>query len=438
MHHKWPLHDVDPERVVLAWEERLSGLGIPDSPRSMGPLVVKPSLYRELYAATRALLGLLRRAVEHAGAEDRARTFALGADPRDYPFFPDRAGASCLADCCGRPDLVTAHGRPRFLEINVGSCVGGAVETQALQELWSEIYEDRMGLSQDSPFDAIAALITDAVDRHPGGGEAVILGTVQDVMPADARYFRSMVTALAQRGCRARWCELELTDSLYAGESQPAAAWCQFTVQEARRNAIDLSPVHRLKERGCELITPQIAALLDNKKVLAWLSEGRDWMSRADRVLVARYVPWTRVLQPGRTAVGGSLLDIREHVLSHRTELVIKRAVSMQGEDVRLGREVDGSTWQYVVEEALQKRDSIVQAYVEPDRYDMCTSENAGPCTFASVAVVFSPFVIDGRPAGCMVRYHPEGRYGVVNVDNFGALLNVAMTKRHPLTTSWE
>ena len=56
-----------------------------------------------------------------------------------------------------------------------------------------------------------------------------------------------------------------------------------LTVQEWRSLGVDLAPVRAALDAGVHLLAPQTSYLIASKKVLAWVSQGCDWMSAADR-----------------------------------------------------------------------------------------------------------------------------------------------------------
>jgi hypothetical protein len=67
-----------------------------------------------------------------------------------------------------------------------------------------------------------------------------------------------------------------------------------------------------------------------------------------------------------------------------------------------------------------------VQEHVEPVGLPIRFSKD-GPTEAVPIAPVLSPFLFGGRPAGCFVRYLPDGTSGVVSVEGFGATRNIAV-----------
>ncbi|NEE46587.1 hypothetical protein G3M55_18430, partial [Streptomyces sp. SID8455] len=71
-------------------------------------------------------------------------------------------------------------------------------------------------------------------------------------------------------------------------------------------------------------------------------------------------------------------------------------------------------------------RDSIVQEYVEPGRYRMAMSREAGPePQYLDIAPVLSPVLFGEAAAGCWARYHGTGKAGIIGASGFGATENV-------------
>ena len=94
---------------------------------------------------------------------------------------------------------------------------------------------------------------------------------------------------------------------------------------------------------------------------------------------------------------------------------------------MRIGRDTGQAAWAQAVDAALSTGDSVVQEFVSAGRCRQRLFDLASGEAFeATVAPVLSPYLFNGRASGCMVRYFPTGRYGIVGCDGFGALLNVA------------
>ncbi|ASO21090.1 hypothetical protein FHR81_002058 [Actinoalloteichus hoggarensis] len=181
-------------------------------------------------------------------------------------------------------------------------------------------------------------------------------------------------------------------------------------------------------KNGCLLLAPQTAELVANKLVMGMVSEGRPWMSAADRALVDRYLPWTRILTDRRTTHAGKPVDLLAHTIRYREDLVLKRGIGLQGQQVFLGRDTSSERWTSLVEGAAAAGDSIVQEYVHAQHCPLFVVEDGveQPREIA-VAPVLSPFLFGGRPGGLWARFFTTGAVGIISMDGHGALDNAVV-----------
>lgn len=421
-----------PAEVRALVRRELSGIGLPDQDvYAVSPFVVPRAAYAELHRVTAALLDLQRRVMLESGATTRERLAAYGVPDDAYPLFQrDTAVDEAYATAVVRPDIVIGADGPAFVEFNVAAAAGGVVELHCLMRAWNAL--TRRDNSETywwhDPFSASAQLLHDVCDDQALPPEVALVGSSRDVSAdASPRYFDLWVEHLQRRGLVAQLVDPEHNP---ADLARHRVGLRHFTVPEWTAKNIDLSPVRAAVDDGLLLITTQTAAFLDNKKSMGMLSEGRPWMTAAERALVDRYLPWTRVLTDRKTSCDGQDVDLVPHVLDRRDEFLIKPAIGMQGSGVVLGRESTDSEWRELVEAAAGRGDSIVQRYVEPGtcRLDI-TWDDDGEVDRASVAPVLSPFLYGGHWGGMFARYVAGGGRGVVSQDTGGAQQNAVVAR---------
>lgn len=400
-------------------------LGFPSGPRPLHPFVLPAASYRELCAAAGALLDVLRRTLLGAAPTTEGRLAALGSLPGEHALFlDDQAAEDRHCAPMARPDVVVGPDGPRFVEFNVSAAVGGFVETDVIgRELWRQWGGRDAPFTCDRPFDGIAGMFDRLCGDRVDARSLAVVGLLADATYdcASTRYFDLIVEHLRTRGFDGEYFEPDRLPS-----DRPFGLR-HFTLTDADRLGVDVAPVRAALDSGCLLVGTQTGELIANKKVLAWASEGRPWLTEADRRLVDRYVPWTRLVRDGHVDWRGERHHLPELLLSRRSELVLKRGHGQCGLQVRVGRDTDETAWAAAVDAAVTLGDSVVQEFVPAGRcrqrlYDLAADEAFD----AVVAPVLSPYLFDGRAAGCMVRYFPTGRDGIIGCDGFGALLNVA------------
>lgn len=437
-HHPWFGSYVpdrpDPALVREVLVEEMRDLGFHEGLVSARPLLVPPGSVAELYGAAARLLDLLRRALLASGPTARHRMAALGVDESLHPLFVDEWLEERYCGCMARPDAVIGADGPLFLEFNVGGAVGGAVHTHMMTRAWRRVYGGAPPFDGPSLFGERRRLFAAVAEELRLPPAVALLGTVRDLPGVcGARYFGVEVDHLRRHGFRAEFFEPEELDRAYGPEGGfPFPLGLRhFTIAEWRGHGIDLAPVRRALDAGCLFLAPQTAFLISNKKVLGWVSEGLPWMTGSDRELVRRYLPWTRVVRDRRVGWRGREHDLGELLLRRRPCFVLKKAVGMCGDGVLLGPSTEPPVWERAVGLALREEDSIAQEYVEAGRCAAEVTDGTESGTRpATIAPLLGPYVVAGRPAGCLVRYFASGESGIVSMYGHGALINVMVAAR--------
>ncbi len=205
-----------------------------------------------------------------------------------------------------RADVVIGADGPKFVEINVSGAVGGMADTQAYRQGWRRI----AGQAGRAPFAGVdiwarlAALVERTCAELGAAPSAVIVDHFSEIDQTNTpRTMRLQVDGLAAHGVRARHLD---PVGLLAGIGLPGPlreplGLAEFDLADARAAGCDLSPVRAALDAGFLTIPSQTSWLLHSKKTLAWLSEGRPWMSPREREL-ARSLP--AVDQDGRGPSG--------------------------------------------------------------------------------------------------------------------------------------
>ncbi|MBI0293370.1 hypothetical protein JBE04_02405 [Streptomyces sp. PRKS01-29] len=432
----WPVRRI---REALVRELRDCGTRLDQDQVPLEPFVIARDSYLELFSATRKLLDLVHRAVRLEAATTSGRLAALGIDESqgEYPLFSANDG---LEDhfwtAMARPDVVIGPEGPQFIEFNVSGAICGPAETYFFNKVFTEAY----GGSEAAPFVGYHAFparasLFEAICEERGLPKAVaLIGSPLDHHAEGSTYFDVEVDYLRSRGFDARFFPPE---ELPHGLGLPARldyplALRYFATADWRDRGVPLDGVRDVLDAGCLLVPPQSSSLLANKKVLGWLSEGRPWMDEEDRALVQRYLPWTRIATDAKV-VGPEGLPVRlPHLLKEdRESFVLKRAVGMMGRGVLIGRDTGREQWERAVDQAVATGAHIVQEFVEPAAYPLRISDEQGDGSqWAEVALVLSPCLIGGRPAGCYGRYLTSGLPGVIGEPSSGAMENVILSER--------
>jgi hypothetical protein len=426
---QFPHWTIPPARVAELARQRLRGVPFPAGPLPLRPVLVRERTYRAMATAAARLLRLSRRALFAAGRDPAERLAALGLDdPDTYPLIhPDQALEDRYSTCIARPDYVIGPHGPRVLEFNISGAVGGVVQAHRLAGLWRRLGEAAgFAVPGEDPLTARAALFEQVSAAERLGPEVVVLGSVRDTGGAGTALFDAEVDELRRHGLHARFLEPEDLRAELAAGLHARLGLMGFTAYEWRQLGISWEPVREALGRGCLLLASQTGAMIANKKVLAWLSEGRVPMSAAERDLVDRYLPWSRVVRDTATHWNGGSADLLDLIAARRESFVLKQAVGMKGLEVTVGLDSTEAAWRQALDDALRRGDSIVQEYIEPCRTTVPV-ERDGQAEPLVVTPVLSPFLVSGQTAGCLVRYLPAGASRVISARGFGAMEDTAV-----------
>jgi hypothetical protein len=136
---------------------------------------------------------------------------------------------------------------------------------------------------------------------------------------------------------------------------------------------------------------------LDHKSLWEVLGspEFADRFTAAERKLIARHIPWTRLLYERRSEdMTGRTIDLPDYIRSHRAKLVMKPNRSCGGQGVTIGATVSQSQWEGVLRRGLRApRTWIVQELIPiPQRRGlrMCRGAPSEPLTLYSVYGIFA------------------------------------------------
>lgn len=385
------------------------------------PMTVPRASYAEIFRVAGALVELLRRTALEAAAGNRERLAVYRMpDSEDQLWLPDLLLDERYPDCVVRPDLVIGPNGPQFLEFNVSGALGGVVETQSRLNVWRELYADGDGqrpFRSPEPFAVRAEMFRSLSAELAVPPRVAIVGSAR-VAGVTRRYFEVEAEHHRAHGLTTRFFEPEeLPD---AWDCPPHLRYPvglrNFTIPDWADAGVPSAPVQDALDHGCLLVGTQTSTFLHSKLTMGWLSEGRPWMTNAERALVDRYLPWTRVVSDRKTEREGQQVELLPYVVHNRERLVLKEALGESGKQVVIGREVSLSVWESAVAAAADGA-SIVQEFVAPRTCRVALiPDGADEPHDVDVAPVLGPLLFGGRPAGLFCRYFTDGSAGIVSV----------------------
>ena len=151
------------------------------------------------------------------------------------------------------------------------------------------------------------------------------------------------------------------------------------------------------------MVNPFSCKPLHKKASLAVLSDERNAarFTSTERDVIARHVPWTRIVEERHTTIDGGNIDLVPWLGDHKDELVLKPNDDYGGTGIVLGWEVDGASWEIAVTRALQEP-YIVQRRIALPREPFAAIVD-GTLTLDERIVDTAPFCWDGAWADGML-----------------------------------
>lgn len=173
-----------------------------------------------------------------------------------------------------------------------------------------------------------------------------------------------------------------------------------------------------------------VQCVLEDKGVLDLLTDtsltGSEFTG-SERDLIERHVPWTRVLNAGKTSLpDGSHADLATWAASEQDRLVLKPRNLTRGERVLIGPSTRETKWKDSLCLAMRDGDCVLQEYIPlPTTTDVPL---LGEASNTTLNYGLAAYVFGGRFAGLQSR---ASRDPVVNIGHRGLIRPVFVTQCH-------
>ena len=317
---------------------------------------------------------------------------ALGMDERLAELV--RLGATGHPELYGRADAYHDGTSFKLLEFNVGSELGGIDAAQVNRAFLNVAsfrdFADHFQLAYIDTAAVLADALHTAAHRVTSSGEPVVallegpggLNEHEHVFVAIQEAMRSHgIDLVLGEIDQVRFRNGKVTlDSIPVDIVLRYFAADQLLDHPTSRDTLDLlMRVHHTG--GTVLFTPLEAALFASKACLALVHDPglREEFTEAERELVDRIVPWTRVVGAGSPARPGAVtaadrVELLDSCRAHREALILKPGVGYGGVGAVLGREVSDREWSEILI-AAKDQDYVVQRIVTPASEPVCNPD---------------------------------------------------------------
>jgi hypothetical protein len=337
---------------------------------------------------------------------------------------PDRPLVAAELTRYARPDILVEQGRPRFLELNNSTRLGGDTVASRLADAYAGLCPQSGLHLPPSTVAARSAALTRTLRVASGHGRSgrLLIPVHWAIDSTGALQRRETVKRPILADAQRVGLEVFQTDlvdlridaagRLLASDVPVDLVLLQWGGSD--RIVDDGGGLSALRTadraRTVELFPRTESALISSKAVLSWLHEDCDagLLAAADRAVVRTHVPWTACLGlDGDPAAQRKLL---RRATGERDRLVAKPAVGKSGNDVLFGNQTSEQDWLSAAVHAARESPVVLQRRVESDRITMpFRDRETGQQVTAQVPFVLSPFMIDGAAASILVRHMAPG-----------------------------
>jgi hypothetical protein len=310
---------------------------------------------------------------------------ALGMDERLTELM--RLGATGRPELYGRADAYHDGTSFKLLEFNIGSELGG-IDAAQMNRAFLDVasFRDFAERHQLAHVDT-AAVLADALRAAgravtSGGDPVVALLEGTGGLAEHEHVFVAIQEAMRRYGIDLLLGEVDRVTSRNGRlvlDGTPVDvvlryfAAGQLLDDPAGRDALE-NIMRAHQTGGTILFTPLEGALFASKGSLALVHDPRlrQEFTPAERELVDRIVPWTRVVSAGSDAATASNRDeLLDHCRAHRESLILKPGIGYGGVGAVLGREVSDREWSDTLA-AVRDRDYVAQRIVTPASEPVC------------------------------------------------------------------
>jgi hypothetical protein len=309
---------------------------------------------------------------------------ALGMDERLADLM--RLGATGHPELYGRADAYHDGTSFKLLEFNVGSELGGIDAAQVNRAFLNvdafRAFADHHQLDYIDTAAVLADALREAAHRVTPRGEPVVaLLEGPGGLKEHEHVFVAIQEAMRGHGIDLLLGEIDqvgfrkgkvLLDGIPVDVVLRYFAAGQLLDYPTSRATLDmLMRAHHTG--GTVLFTPLESGLFASKTCLALVHDPRlrEELTVAERELVDRIVPWTRVVGAGITADRDELVDACR---AHREALILKPGVGYGGVGAVLGHEVSDREWSDILV-AVKDQDYVVQRIVTPASEPVCNPD---------------------------------------------------------------
>lgn len=351
-----------------------------EQPINRYPLVITQSLVSQFERLTGSLARIMYKVftafIEAEGSQvaDFLDESELAIElVQKHPFNP--------RNILQRHDMVITDGQLRLIEINAGSQIGGYqmdffaaimdvfIAQDTLIDEWNTYYLPGLRGMLTAVMNAIRR-----IKPLAKGHVALLIDDQRGEYECFSGFLNQLYRDVAQ-GIFSKHSLTMITDvsalsyadnTIYVAGKEVDALMVSLDFELPENHLIQFT---RASSAGtCFVPDSPLYTWISNKNLLALVHEAKErgFVNAEEAQFIDDFFPWGQVL--GRFAGNPEKREqLRQRLLSQQQQLIMKKARSMQGIDVHIGKYLSQDQWQALVEQHLDNSHWLVQEYCEPD-----------------------------------------------------------------------
>jgi hypothetical protein len=362
-------------------------------------------------------LGAIMMSEDPAEAEERTRLLdEVGLIPEEVRLLKYDTGYKAIS-AHSRLDSFMSHadGTLHFVEYNAESPAGAAYE-DGLGELFEALpvmqeFSKRFRVSREEVKSKMLSMLLHNYREYLGTRPAKIPNIAIIDWPdvatvAEFELLQEYFEANGVPTIIADPRELEYSGGrLRKGDFEIDLLLKRVLGSELLQKADEVRPVLQAYEDGAVCMINSFRCKIYHKKMIfGLLTDERNahYFTPEQREYIARHIPWTRRVRPGKTTYQGQEIDLERFVLENRERMVLKPNDEYGGKGIVIGWETDDAAWQEAWQSAVQDI-YVVQEKVVVAKEPFPTLQD-DMIVFAERSVDCDPYIFEGEMAGMLTR----------------------------------
>jgi uncharacterized circularly permuted ATP-grasp superfamily protein len=332
-----------------------------------------------------------------------------------------------IASTAARADAFLLPGSLHFAEYNAESPAGPGY-AQRLCELFSDEpamgdFKQQFNVRMYRPIEALLEALLESYRDWGGAASPPVTAIVDWREVPTWSEFELLRDAFVSRGvptviCDPRDLTLDRERLIGCGRAIDLV-YRRVLVADIVQRTDECRALVSAYERRAVCVANTLRCKIPHKKAFfAVLTDERfaRLFTSAERDVIRRHVPWTRLVHEGQATRDGQRIDLPAYVRDRRGELVIKPNDEYGGSGVTLGWETSEAAWDAAIARILREPQHawIVQERIPVRRetFPVCEGETI---VEREMLVDFAPYLFRGRMSGFLTRLSATGLANVTS-----------------------